>query len=121
MKKYFWIGLPALTALLLAPPGSRSGDDKAKELLDKMEKKLTEAKTLQIDLDGKIEAGGAVQSSVKGTLLLAPGNKMRMEFHLKSGGKEIDFQSISDGAKMRNYGPSGTKEKDTSKRLNEDL
>jgi outer membrane lipoprotein-sorting protein len=110
----------ALTTALLGLPASQGGEDKAKELFDKMEKKLTTAKTLQVEAEGKIEAGGK-EGTVKSKLLLAAGNKLWAEIGVNFDGKDIEFKSISDGTKTRNEGPQGKEEKDTEKDLRENM
>jgi hypothetical protein len=59
MMKACWILVAALAAMLLGVPAGRAGEDKAKDLFDKMEKKLTSAKTLQVESDSKGDHGGS--------------------------------------------------------------
>jgi outer membrane lipoprotein-sorting protein len=121
MKKCCGISLAALTALLLGLAGSRAGDDKAKELFEKMEKTLAEAKTLQVESEAKIKGGVVKESTIKATHLLAEGNKMRAEVTFKLEDKDFTLKSISDGTKMKNETPMGLgKEKDTPKDLQEE-
>src|SRR5438128_2420146 len=122
MKKCYWIALAALTAVLLGQPGSQAGDDdKAKELFDKMEKKITEAKTLTVESDAKTEFGG-MEGSMKGKLVLAAGNKMHLEATMTFGDKDVTLKSISDGTKSVTTDPKGElKEKDTDKNLHENV
>src|SRR5437764_1186515 len=99
MRKLYAITLAALAAVLLAQPGSQAGDDdKAKELFDKMEKKLTEAKTLQVEGKAKMQEGDK-EGTITGKLWLAAGNKTRMELKISGDGKEFEFKSVSDGTK----------------------
>src|SRR6266496_1961440 len=115
MKKLCWIALAALTAILLGPPVSQAGDgDKAKDLFDKMEKKITGAKTLQVEAKAK-EQDGDKENTITGKVWLATGNKARMELKISGYGKEVEFKSISDGTKTLHERPGKKDEKDREK------
>jgi outer membrane lipoprotein-sorting protein len=120
MRKYCWIVLTAAAAVLFGIPGSRAGDDKAKDLFDKMEKALTSAKTLETQADAKMELG-ALNATLKGTLWLAAGNKLRVQSEVKFGDKEIKSTIVSDGTKLKAEQGPQSKEVDTPKELQEDV
>jgi outer membrane lipoprotein-sorting protein len=121
MRNSCWIVLAAVTAVLFGLPGSRAGDDKARELFDKMERKLTGAKTLKVEVDAKLEDDSG-KSSLKSTLWIAAGNKLRAEYQAKLDGKEEKVTIISDGNKLiMNQAEFGSEESDTPKNLQEDM
>ncbi len=85
------------TALLPAQKG-RDGQtpNAAEKLFRQMEAKVAKAKTLECDFDIK---GEETNYSAKGKLLLADGNKMRLEMTSEEGGTVNDLVVV-DGAKV---------------------
>ena len=86
------------------------------------EKKLAEADNAQITVNATMK-GGVSQFTMKGTLLLAKGNKARIDFNLDTPGGGFKFTSVSDGAKTKTemaQGDKGGKEsvRDTEKNAN---
>jgi outer membrane lipoprotein-sorting protein len=82
----------------LVPAFAVQGND-AEKLFREMEKKIAEAKSLRvasdIDIKDKRE-GGTLKSSVA----LAPGDKLRLTMKGKGGGKELDVEVVADGDKL---------------------
>jgi outer membrane lipoprotein-sorting protein len=87
----------ALLAALM-PAFAVQGND-AEKLFREMEKKLVEAKSLRMasDLDVKDKREGG---TLKSTVVLAQGNKLRLTMKGKGGGKELDMEITSDGDKL---------------------
>jgi outer membrane lipoprotein-sorting protein len=88
--------------LLLVLPGADKDD--AEKLFRQMETKLAKAKTVDCAYEARFEADKAEAVTMKGTLLLGEGNKLRMEWSGESGGMKEKFTMISDGTKMEPYG-----------------
>src|SRR6266511_5372715 len=103
MSRFRWAVVMALVAALVVPPLGLGIQEKegAKELFDKMEQKLTKARTVEFLIEWKVAAVTVDPSEAKVKLLFAPGNKLRMEMKLKSVGEEVELTLVSDGAKMK--------------------
>jgi len=107
--------LAALAVVALAAPVRADDDKDARALFDKMEKALTGAKTLQVEAKGKVDSDQA-KLEVDARLLLAEGNKGRLEFAGSFGEKTFKFKSVSDGSKTKTINPKGeAQEKETPK------
>jgi outer membrane lipoprotein-sorting protein len=101
----------------LVPAFAAQGND-AEKLFREMEKKITEAKSLRVasDIDVKDKReGGTLKSSVA----LAPGNKLRLTMKGKGGGKELEMEVVSDGDKLhaRMIPPGDSKQEAVPKNL----
>jgi outer membrane lipoprotein-sorting protein len=83
--------------LLVLLPGADKDD--AEKLFRRMEAKLAKAKTVECAYEAKVEADKTV--TIKGTLLLGEGNKIRMEVNGESGGMKEKLTMISDGTKVK--------------------
>lgn len=87
--------LLALTILMLVVA---QGPDDAKDAVNRMEAQIQKSKTFQVDIDIVIEPGKA--SSFKGKLMVAKGNKVRMNLDGAIKDKLVKIAIVSDGAQM---------------------
>ena len=87
--------LTLLTTALLAAPALAQEND-AEKLYRAMEKKIRSAQTLRLTFDGEATGGGQ-KLTLKGTALVAEGNKGRIEAEFASAGKSTKLLFISDG------------------------
>ena len=85
--------LPVLLAALTQP-----GSDPQKLFLA-MEEKITNATSVQITFDGKLESNKG-NGTAKGTLTFAPKGKARTDMALDLEGKKLKMLMVSDGTKM---------------------
>ncbi len=116
-------GIGMLVAVLILSGGSLSADEKdeAKELFDRVEKKLAEADTIQLTVEGKLKAGEE-SGTVKATFWVAQGNKVRADISIQGGGKTREGSMISNGTRLKTGSPGqGFEEKDTPKHLRDNL
>jgi outer membrane lipoprotein-sorting protein len=106
----------ALLAVLV-PAFAVQGND-AEKLFRDMEKKIAEAKSLRVasDIDVKDKREGG---TLKSSLALAPGNKVRMTMKGKGGGKEVEIEVVSDGNKLHAHmtPPGDSKQQKVPKNL----
>jgi outer membrane lipoprotein-sorting protein len=106
-------------ALLVAlvPAFAVLGND-AEKLFHEMEKKIAEAKSLRVaaDVDVKDKREGG---TLKSTVALAPGNKLRLTMKGKGGGKEVEMEIVSDGNNLftRMTPPGDSKQAEVPKNL----
>lgn len=84
-----------LTALLLT-----AGPDSAEALFKKSEEALLKAKTLQTPIEMNAVMGKDTLVALKGKLLIADGNLLRLELEGQMRGKEDKMTMLSDGTKM---------------------
>jgi outer membrane lipoprotein-sorting protein len=91
--------LAPLVLLALLPGADK---DDAEKLFRQMEAKMVKAKTIDCTFDVKVEAEKT--GTMKGTLLLGEGNKVRMEMAGEFGGMKGKITMISDGTKMKAIG-----------------
>lgn len=98
-----------------------AGDSEPEQLFRAMEKKISAAKALEVSFNGRLEGSkvkGAVE--VKGSLLLAEGNKARFELSAVIGDQASELKMISDGTRMKEWQKPGRESvKDTEKHLND--
>jgi hypothetical protein len=82
----------------LVPAFAVQGND-AEKLFRAMEKKITEAKSLRVasDIDVKDKREGG---TLKSSLALARGDKLRLTMKGKGGGKELEMEIACDGDKL---------------------
>src|SRR5262249_53506083 len=98
-----------------------AGDKDAKALFDQMEKKLAEAATIRVTVNGKLK-GGAEEGTIKATLLIAQGNKVRADISVETGGKARKSVMVSNGTKQKSGVPGKPfQDKDTPKHLRDNL
>lgn len=88
-----WLSLAAL--LLAANPGQ----DEAQEAFQRMEQPILKCKTLQVQVEIAIAPGN--NNSLKGRLVVAQGNKMRLDLDGTVNGKAGKMGIVSNGAKMQ--------------------
>jgi outer membrane lipoprotein-sorting protein len=94
--------------LLLAP--LVQAQEPAQKLFEAMEQKLGKAKALKVGIAIESEEGGEALK-VKGTLILAAGNRMKLTMEGKGGKESIQLAMISDGKKLvTQSGPAGKPE-----------
>jgi outer membrane lipoprotein-sorting protein len=110
----FTAGLLALALAVAADPlpGGEKGKDEAREIFDRMEKKLVEAQTVQATSEGTVKSDkGDAEMKVK--LLLGAGGKVRLEFAATFGGMNKELTLISDGEKAVTVADGKTIKQDT--------
>ena len=76
------------------------GPNEAEKAFRAAEKKLAEADTVQLDFVSDMKYDGQ-EVKLKGILLMAKGNKLRMELNGKLAGEAYEETIISDGAKTK--------------------
>jgi outer membrane lipoprotein-sorting protein len=107
-----WLTVRAV--LVAADPGS----DSPEAVFKRMEQPILKCKTFQADVE--IGVGPGKDNLLKGRLLVAQGNKMRLELDGSIMGKPGKMAMVSDGSKMRMTGDTGPgKDQDTPKQLSE--
>jgi outer membrane lipoprotein-sorting protein len=84
-----------LVVLLVAPAAE---PNEAEKLFREMEAKVTKAKNVECVYEAKAEFGKGT-GSVKGTLLIGEGNKVRVEVDGEFAGMKDKRTSVSDGTK----------------------
>jgi outer membrane lipoprotein-sorting protein len=108
--------LAFLPAVLLA---LAQGENQAEKLFRESEKKLAEADQVQITVESTLE-GTPKKGRLKGTLLLAKGNKASMVVQGNLRGEEFKISAVSNGTKMKMemIMSKPQEEQDTPKNLN---
>jgi outer membrane lipoprotein-sorting protein len=112
------LSLTALLILLPLFPAPGQESSEAEKLFRKMEKKLSEAKSLRVVLEGTAEGIEDLRGALKykGTMILAQGNKARFEMEMEIDGKTHRTTFVSDGAKMiGDIAEKGKRPRDTPK------
>jgi RNA polymerase sigma factor (sigma-70 family) len=89
---------PKPDAVLLA---LAQGGNQAENLFRESEKKLSEADQAQITVESTLERGTLKKGHLKGTLLLAKGNKANMAVQGNLDGEEFKMSAVSNGSKMK--------------------
>ena len=90
----------AVLAIALFNPQEKN---EAEALLRKMEDKLSDAKTLQIRIEGTSKSSkGPV--TMKSTLYLEGAKRLRMEMEVQSGTDKTSFLAVSDGSNLKTSG-----------------
>jgi outer membrane lipoprotein-sorting protein len=97
MKGRFSMHLAFLPAVLLA---LAPGENQAEKLFRESEKRLAEADQAQITIESTLE-GTPEKGRVKGTLLLAKGNKASLVVQGNLRGEKFNLSAVSDGTKMK--------------------
>jgi outer membrane lipoprotein-sorting protein len=72
------------------------GQDEAQKLYEAMEQKLAKTKALRFDFDLEIARGGAA-AKLKGVLILAPENRLKLTFEGVSDKLQAKSTMVSDG------------------------
>jgi len=99
-----WLLTLALLALMTWPAAAQ--ENEAEKLFRSMEQKVRSAKTLQFRFDGTITAitpAGPKKSNVKGTMILADGDKLRVEGEGNSPEEKSKMTVVSDGIDMKSF------------------
>jgi outer membrane lipoprotein-sorting protein len=113
------LSLTALLTFLPLFPALAQESDEAGKLFRKMEKKLSEAKSLRVALEGTAEGIEDLRGTLKykGTMVLAQGNKARFEMEMEIEGKKRRTTFVSDGTKTIGdmAGEAGKRREDTPK------
>jgi outer membrane lipoprotein-sorting protein len=108
-----------LAALVVGMVLHAADPNEAEQLFRKMEMKLNNAKSVESQIDVKIE-DPKFPVTIEGSLLLGEGNKARLEIAANFGGQKSKSTVISDGAKMVTIGDKAEKKPtDTPKQFNE--
>lgn len=96
----------SLVVVYAAPPALAQESSEAEKLFRKMEKNLAAAKSVRVAFEGTAEGIADVRGTLKykGTLVLAAGNKARLDLDAEAGGKKRPMSLRSDGAKMTDDG-----------------
>ena len=92
-----WLLTLALLALVAWPAAAQ--ENEAEKLFRAMEQKVRTAKTLQLRFDSSVTIPPQT-GSLKGTLILGEGDKVRLEFGGKPFGVEFKLTVVSDGTTM---------------------
>src|SRR6476659_4552757 len=100
---------------LLAAALSQAGDDPAKLLKD-LEDKVAAANTLETKFSARITSTKG-KGDMKGTVLVAAGNKARLTFDLDIEGMQIQAELVSDGTKFVTKAAGNADTKDTPKHI----
>jgi outer membrane lipoprotein-sorting protein len=87
-----------LAPLLLAAMVGADNDKDAEKAFQEMSAALTKAKSFACTFEMKMDTPDG-KGSFKGSLAVAPGNKVRIEMKGGGGGKTMDLLVVSDGAK----------------------
>jgi outer membrane lipoprotein-sorting protein len=114
------LSLTALLTFLPLLPALAQESSEAEKLFRKMEKKLSEAKSLRVALDGTAEGIEDLRGALKykGTMILAQGNKARFEMEVEIEGKKQRTALVSDGTKMiGDIAEEGKRPRDTPKKF----
>jgi len=93
--------------------------NQAEKLFRSAEKMLADAESVQLSMESTLKASKG-ESKVKGTMLLAKGNKARVEVSGEFFGKPFKMEMVSDGTKMKTETTpaKGGAVKDTPKNFN---
>jgi outer membrane lipoprotein-sorting protein len=106
-----------MLALVPAFVGAQEGNE-AEKLFQDMEKKITSAKTLQVEYETDFGDFG----KMKGALAVATGNKVYLEQKGEIKDKAFEFKVVSDGAMVKTVGTFGAKDaKETPSKMGEKL
>jgi len=108
----------ASLVLLLIVPGAEANE--AEQLFRQMEAKVMKAKNVGCTFETNTDVGVPVQNSMKGTLLIADGNKFWSEAKIVVPDKMDTVTMVSDGSKMvMRSGAFSVKPEDVPKRFGE--
>jgi outer membrane lipoprotein-sorting protein len=88
-----------VATLLLAAMVNGETDKDAEKAFQEMSATLTKAKSFACTFEMKMDTPQG-KGSFKGRLVVAQGNKVRIEMNGEGGGKTTDLLSVSDGAKV---------------------
>ena len=110
-----WLMTLALLALTAWPAVAQKNE--AEKLFRNMEEKLRTAKTLQLRFDSSVTIPPNT-GSVKGTLILGEGDKLRLELGGKPFGVEFKSILVSDGTTMSSKDSTEPKKDKTQKAPN---
>lgn len=91
-----WLLTVALTGLAMP---ALAGDNEAEKLFRQMEKKLQNAKTVQVRFESSLMVQG-IPGSIKGRLICGEGNLLRIEASVLLGAQASNATMISDGKKL---------------------
>jgi hypothetical protein len=110
-------GMP-MWVYLVALLGSAAPDPTdAKAAFDRMERQVLMCKTLRMHLEVNSGTGKDAFLAMKGRLLIAPGDKVRLELDGSMGGKPEKMALVSDGTKQRMTSTSNPAEDQDTKSL----
>lgn len=88
-----------IASFLLAAAAACSGDCVAQESFVTLEQRLDAARSLLVEVDAVCE--GAVVCTLRESLLLAPGGRVRFAVKGTYGGEPVDALFVSDGKRTR--------------------
>jgi outer membrane lipoprotein-sorting protein len=97
--------------------GPKSDKNPAEELFRQMEQKVQKCKTFQTEVE--VVLTGDRKGSLKGSVAIAPGDKIRTELDGTWSDSPAKILMLSDGSKMktRGYGPPGLPDRDVRKNV----
>ena len=95
-----WMLSAALVALGLPALAPAQQQNEAEKLFRAMEKQVREAKAIKVvfSVDGNL--GKDMKVTAKGSVIVAEGNKARVELNAKQGDKDFKLQMYADGKVM---------------------
>jgi outer membrane lipoprotein-sorting protein len=80
--------------------GAAQAQDAAQKLYESMEKKCSQAKAQKIDFAAEVTDRPGGQMTIKGSALLATGNRIKMTFEGTEGNRAMKGTVVSDGKMM---------------------
>lgn len=104
MKMQVLVALIAGLLLAAEAPKDEQAKNEAEKLFRNMEEKLAKATTLELVFEGKLEVEEGNQSRTirrEGSLLLAEGNKVRLEIKEGKKAESMWRLMVSDGTRMK--------------------
>ena len=95
-----WMLSAALVALGLPALTTAQQQNEGEKLFRAMEKQVREAKAIKVvfSVDGNL--GKDMKVTAKGSVIVAEGNKARVELNAKQGDKDFKLQMYADGKVM---------------------
>lgn len=89
-----------MSALLLALSFALAEEDAAaKKLFQAVEKKIAAAKSMKVEFNGKFKSSKRT-FEIKGSIIVAKGNRIRMNTRVKMGAPMRDLFAVSDGTNL---------------------
>jgi outer membrane lipoprotein-sorting protein len=115
-----------LAAVLLVPSTARAQEDaEARKLFEAMEQKLTRARAFKVDFTASVAAAFGGDTSftmdLKGTFVVAAGNKFRLQAAGKEGRRAAKAVMVSDGTTLTVRNDNGTATRSVPEKLSEML
>lgn len=103
-----------------AVQAAQAGDD-AEARFAAMCKALDGAKALRVTFQAEVAGEKGEKTLVKGSMILAEGNRARIQMAISHGGKEVDSLVVSDGTTTRTRSAGKTRDKPTDANLRDNM